>query len=103
MGNEMSEIPHSFLGRGRAWCEAGHGGGGAWGGGCMEHLRASHKAERSLIRQALGAAADLAEGAGAIGAARARSLARRKCVHVSCSAKLMWVSPYGYAYRTQLH
>jgi len=35
-----------------------------------------------MIRQALGAAADLAEGAGAIGAARARSLARRKCVQV---------------------
>jgi len=72
-------------------------GGGAWGGGCMDHFRASHQAERSLIRQALGAAADLAEGAGAIGAARARSLARRR-IRASCSAKLMWVSPY----RTQL-
>ena len=80
MGNEMSEIPHSFLGRGRAWCEAGHMvGGGAWGAGCMDHFRASHQAERSLIRQALGAAADLAEGAGAIGAARARSLAANAC------------------------
>ena len=58
--------------RGGAWSGAGHGAVGTWGGGCMDHFRASHQAETSMIWQAL-RQPPMVEGAGAIGDMRARA------------------------------